>query len=152
MQIFQILGGRSSAADKQLNYDLLFTQSINFLSRFCDASAIDTRRNYQLRSIIVHQGQSTTSGHYTTLTMRNKKWFYFNDQVAPRYLEDPSRFLITHDEMHPYVLIYVDSLAAVDDYQQVTGKPSLVKSLSRISLKDLEENGMFLDQLITVEL
>ena len=84
--------------------------------------------------------------------MRNKKWFYFNDQVAPRYLDDPSRFLITHDEMHPYVLIYVDCSASVGDYQIVSGKPSLVKSLSRISLKDLEENGMFLDQLITVEL
>jgi hypothetical protein len=141
--IFQLIEGRSSATDKQLNYDVMFTQSLDFLSRFCNASSKDNCRSYQLKSVILHQGQSSFCGHYNAISMRNKKWYYFNDDDSPRYLEDPSRFLITHNHMHPYVLIYVDCSGA-DEATDLAGKPTIVKSMSRISLKDLDENGMFL--------
>jgi hypothetical protein len=42
--------------------------------------------------------------------------------------------------MHPYVLIYVDCSA--DEVIDLAGKPTIVKSMSRISLKDLDEDGM----------
>ena len=143
LQIFQLIEGRSVVTDKQLNYDVMFTQSLDFLSRFCNASAKDNCPSYQLKSVILHQGQSSFCGHYNAISMRNKKWYYFNDDESPRYLEDPSRFLLTHNHMHPYVLIYVDCSGS-DEATDFAGKPTIVKSMSRISLKDLDENGMFL--------
>ncbi len=43
--------------------------------------------------------------------------------------------------MHPYVLIYVDCSGS-DEAIDYAGKPTIVKSMSRISLKDLDEDGM----------
>ncbi len=140
LQIFQLIEGRSSATNQHLNNDVMFTQSLDFFSRFCNHSLKDNCRNYQLKSVILHQGQSSFCGHYNAMTMRNKKWYYFNDAESPRYLEDPSRFLITHNHMHPYVLIYVDCFGA-DEAFDLAGKPTIVKSMSRISLKDLDEDG-----------
>jgi ubiquitin C-terminal hydrolase len=140
LQIFQLIEGRSSSTEKQLNYDTMFTQSLDLLARFCNVSSTDTYRKYQLKSVILHQGQSSFCGHYNAISIRNKKWYYFNDDESPRFLEDPSRFLITHNHLHPYVLIYVDCSGA-DEVFDLAGKRTIVKSMSRISLKDLDEDG-----------
>ena len=57
---------------------------------------------YNLRAVIIHQGNAG-AGHYVAyVRAHNEQWYYFNDSAVPRIVPDPSEVL----GQQAYMLIY----------------------------------------------
>jgi len=55
---------------------------------------------YRIKSVILHDGLTPDSGHYTSMVRINETWFVCNDQwITPSRFEDIDEFL-------PYIVIY----------------------------------------------
>lgn len=60
---------------------------------------------YRLYGYIIHEGSSTTSGHYTAMicTQKSNRWFYVSDALVK---EIPGKEALDGNLYPPYLLFY----------------------------------------------
>ena len=61
-----------------------------------------------LAGIILHEGEQSTSGHYTAVICRGETWYFANDSVVG-LVHDTSFIFSSADRAVPYILFYVRS-------------------------------------------
>lgn len=77
------------------------------MSQFVLNNGPETRRSnsscnvYDLAAVIVHHGNGSSCGHYTSFAINNGVWMHFNDhtvkEVSPEVVAD----------CKPYILFYI---------------------------------------------
>lgn len=72
---------RFEGLGRKLKRDLDYTKIID-ISELCDLKANLSNQNpkYSLIGLAEHVGSSESSGHYTAHTLRNGKWYKFDDE------------------------------------------------------------------------
>lgn len=72
----------ANGVNRKINSFLKFPKILD-MSKFINDSA-NTPRLYHLSSIIIHEGQTTNSGHYITFIKKKNNWFKFNDEKVEK--------------------------------------------------------------------
>ncbi|MBA95118.1 MAG: hypothetical protein CMP21_05110 [Rickettsiales bacterium] len=76
---------RSTGADGRVQHD---EKKINLEVTIDQSLTIDDK-NYELTSVLIHQGDTTRTGHYYTYRKEGEQWFQYNDScVTPVDLRD----------------------------------------------------------------
>lgn len=79
-------------------------RSISFpLNLTVSSQSQETDTNYRLYGYIIHEGASTSSGHYTAVVSSNDSWFYASDT---RVKEISNSRALDHESFSPYLLFY----------------------------------------------
>uniref|UniRef100_T1H0S7 USP domain-containing protein n=1 Tax=Megaselia scalaris TaxID=36166 RepID=T1H0S7_MEGSC len=77
------------------------------MSQYVLNNGPETRRNsqfcnvYDLAAVIVHHGNGSSCGHYTSFAINNGTWLHFNDHTVK---EVPASQV---QECKPYILFYI---------------------------------------------
>lgn len=83
---FQLLRFESAnGVNKKINTFLKFPKIIDMNKFINDSTNIP--RLYHLSGLIIHEGQSTNSGHYITFIKKKNYWFKFNDEKVEKLKE-----------------------------------------------------------------
>jgi ubiquitin carboxyl-terminal hydrolase 8 len=141
IQLGRFIYSRETSSTVKIEHSVRFEFEMTFGSLESDADPTMIEQIYDLQSVIFHSGPAADEGHYTTASLRDDEWYYFDDGKAPMYIDEESKSQLL-DLNTAYILFYgkrgeVD-IESEEDEETFTG---ITAAQSDSSLTDKAETS-----------